>query len=250
MTLNPCIDLNLEVADLPLGGDDMAREARPLRALAQRKRPGGKGVNVSAVLHILGVKSTAVVLLGGPGGEEFQRLAGETGSLSLRVVPAPGNTRTNIVITSRRDGRHLKVNQPGAQVGPEEIDRVRETIDSLVGPGDALVLAGSLPPGAPTGTYADLIERFRARGCWVALDSDGEAFREGLQARPHVLKPNREELGRVTRFALHPESAILETARRVVGDAPDTVCLVTDGPRPAYLVTAAHRLRATPPPAH
>lgn len=241
LTLNPCIDLNLEV--------DAFSYDQPLRALAERRRPGGKGINVSAVLEILGMPSTAVVPLGGVGGAEFEALARERIRFDLRVVPVAGNTRTNIVVTARRDGRQIKINQRGAAVSEGELAAVLEAVAAMAGAGDAIVLAGSLPPGAPDGIYAKWTEAFRSRGCFVALDADHGALREGVQARPDLIKPNREELERLAGRDLDSEASLLGFARDLVLEHGG-ICFVSNGPAPAYLLCGNLRFKGWPPEAH
>jgi 1-phosphofructokinase len=253
LTLNPCLDLNLEV--------ERFRFDEHVRALVERKRPGGKGINVSVVLGLLGLDSVAVAPLGGPSGEEFSGLAGkdlvraavgEQGSHSglgkalLERVSVAAPTRTNTVITSRRDGRHFKVNQQGRPLTSVEFGRAVRQVRSLVRPGDWLVLAGSLPPGAPAATYADLIREFHARGCFVALDADGEAFRVGVQAGPDVVKPNRQELERFAGKPLRSRAAVLSVAQEILRFGT-RLCLVSDGARPAWLVTPDQVWKGIPP---
>ena len=293
LTLNPCIDLNLEVEDF--------RFDEPLRALRERRRPGGKGINVSVALGILGMDSVAVAPLGGTAGEEFLQLAGKsltarepaarraeskglgrlaerscamtgrnrlaagsrakmgktrlaaeslakTGKARLVSVSAAASTRTNIVITSQRDGRHLKVNQRGGPLSPAELEAVFGQLRALVRPGDWLVLAGSLPPGVPDGTYAKVIRESQAKGCFTVLDADGEAFRLGVQAGPDIIKPNLRELEGFARRPLRTKVALLGAVGEILGMGT-RLCLVTDGARPAWLVARGGAgLSATGPP--
>lgn len=241
LTLNPCIDLNLEVEDFSF--------SQPLRALQERRRAGGKGINVAATLNLLGTDATAVVLVGGPSGQEFRLLAERDQRYRLEPAEMAANTRTNIVITSRHDGRHLKVNQQGGEVSPEELQRVCEMVRSLLRPGDFAVLAGSLPPGAPADTYATLIENLHASGCRVALDTDLAALQEGVKARPDLIKPNREELERLVGAQLASEPEIVAAAR-TLAESSCGVCLVSNGAHPAYLVSQQHSFRGVPPTAH
>ena len=304
LTLNPCLDLNLEVEGF--------RFDEPLRALRERKRPGGKGINVSVVLGILGMDSVAVAPLGGAAGEEFLQLAGKdlrgtesaagraeskglarlaaeslaktrkarlaaeslaktgrtrlaaeslaktgkarlaaesrakTGRTRLVSVSAAASTRTNIVITSQRDGRHLKVNQRGGPLSPAELDAVFGQLRALMRPGDWLVLAGSLPPGAPDETCAKLIREFQAKGCFTALDADGVAFRLGVQAGPDIVKPNLRELEEFARRPLRSRTALLIAAGEILGMGT-RLCLITDGPRAAWLVAPGRVWKGIPP---
>lgn len=233
--------MNLEVEEFSF--------EHPLRAVRERRRAGGKGINVAANLHMLGIEATAVALVGGASGREFSELAEREGRYVMRFVPGANNTRTNIVITSRRDGRHLKVNRQGGETSVGELKRVRGALRKLLGAGDFLVLGGSLPPGAPANTYADLIAEFRGRGCRVALDSDLDALREGVKACPDFIKLNREELERLSGRELRSKKQILGGMNSLLQNSC-RLCLVTDGGSAAYLATRDCRFRGLPPRAH
>ncbi|NQU43810.1 1-phosphofructokinase family hexose kinase [bacterium] len=240
VTLNPCIDLNLLVEGFSF--------SEPLLALEERKRAGGKGINVSVVLALLGIESTAVAPLGGPAGEEFRelsRLWPDEGRVRLEPIPTEAPTRTNTVISAREDGRHLKVNQKGGAISGTELDRVREKLRDLLKPEDALILAGSLPPGIPPSFYAELVQEFRERDCYVALDADREPLREAALAGPDLLKPNRQELGRLAGRPISPDE-VVRTARESLKE-DRSLCMVSDGAGVAQLVSPNNALYCQPP---
>lgn len=242
LTPNPCVDLNLEV--------DALRFDVPLRAKAERRRAGGKGINVSEALAVLGVPSVAVAPLGGHSGREFADLAkARLDTALVRLVPIPiGNpTRTNIVV-SEPGGRHLKVNQQGPLLSPEEVEVIVGELDRLVGEGTILALCGSLPPGVEPGFYGSLVERYRSRGAFVALDADGEALRQGAAAKPDLVKPNREELSAWAGRPLGSREAFLAAVRELCLQTGGA-CLATDGPNPACLASAEEAWAAEPLPA-
>ena len=139
-----------------------------------------------------------------------------------------GTTRTNTVITARNDGRHLKVNQKGAEIGAEELAEVERVLDGLLGAGDVLILAGSLPPGVPADFYRDLVERYKKRDCLMALDADLEAMKEGVKAGPHVIKPNVEELERLVGRRLENEGETVKGAREAL-ETGCQICLCSNG---------------------
>jgi tagatose 6-phosphate kinase len=61
-----------------------------------------------------------------------------------------------------------------------------------------VVLSGSLPPGLPAGTYAELTAVAAGAGVPVLLDTSGEALLRGVAAGPAIVKPNLAELAAVT----------------------------------------------------
>ena len=71
LTLNPALDYAVSVPNFQVGGVN--------RTQTENILPGGKGINVSVVLHNLGVESVALGFIAGFTGEEIRRLAEEAG---------------------------------------------------------------------------------------------------------------------------------------------------------------------------
>lgn len=72
------------------------------------------------------------------------------------------------------------------------------TVHGLLDHASVLVCAGSLPPGVPSDAYAELIGLAHRHGVTAILDTSGAALSAGIVARPHLVKPNVEELREVT----------------------------------------------------
>jgi tagatose 6-phosphate kinase len=83
-------------------------------------------------------------------------------------------------------------------IGNAEWTRFVESYQALLAEAEAVVLSGSLPPGLPADAYAVLCRLAAEAGVPAMLDADGEALRLGLAGRPALVKPNRDELARVT----------------------------------------------------
>ena len=185
VALNPALDITHHV-----DGVDWVSVNRPS---AVHVRPGGKGLNVAAVLRTLGGD---VHLLGFAGGHAGDVLAGE---LSAADIPADftriaGETRrTFAVVDTRRDETAI-FNEPGPVVSGAEYATFLACYAEAL-PGSAVVvLAGSLPPGLPSGTYADLITMAARAEVPALLDTSGDALLAGVAAGPAVVKPNAAEL--------------------------------------------------------
>jgi 1-phosphofructokinase len=125
--------------------------------------------------------------------------------------------------------------------------------------GDWVVLAGSLPPGAPAEWYADLVRALAGTDARVAVDTSDEPLRalvERLEVgAPHLMKPNGHELASLTGHdgdALEKDpAAAARAALELVGRGVESV-LVTLGGNGAVLVTGpvadGRAWHATPPP--
>lgn len=235
VTLNPALDRELTVPALAF--DEV------LRATATRADVGGKGFNVSRMLAALEAESIALGFAGGRTGEALRDGLAAAG-IASDFVWVDGETRTNVSIVEAEGGRHLKVNEPGPTVDSADVEALRERVRALARPGDWWVLAGSLPPGAPAGLYADLAGDLRQAGAHVALDTSGEALRLGCAARPTVIKPNASEAGELTGRTVQTAEAALDAARAIQGVEYVALSLGAAG---AVLLHAGKAWSATPP---
>lgn len=205
VTLNPAIDLTV--------GVDALRPGETHRARAAGSNPGGKGVNVASCLADWGAPVTAAGFLGAENAALFESLFTDKG-IKDAMTRLPGATRVNIKL-AERDGRTTDVNLPGLSTAQDDLAGVRAVLERLSP--SLLVLAGSLPEGLPGGTWADLSAEWRARGARVIMDvSEGPLALAlaGPRSRPHVLKPNRDELSILAGGALD-DIGLLRQARLI-----------------------------------
>jgi 6-phosphofructokinase 2 len=80
----------------------------------------------------------------------------------------------------------------GPTITPEECRRLLAAVAGAAPEARLVVLAGSLPPGAPADLWAAIIDA--AGGRPVVLDSSGAALAAGVGAAPWMVKVNRAEL--------------------------------------------------------
>jgi 1-phosphofructokinase len=222
-----------------------------IRAESVISQAGGKGVNISRAAVAAGVPSIAV--LPAPADDPFVHEL-LTSGIDCRPVETSGALRVNITI-SEPDGTTTKLNSPGPTVTPEVLAELTSSLRLRAAAAEWVVLAGSLPPGAPAPWYAELVAVLRAAGGRVAVDTSDAPLRavvDGLgTAAPHLMKPNGEELASFTGCdPTRLESDPLATARAactLVDRGVESV-LATLGPLGAVLVTDDGAWHATPPP--
>ncbi|MFD0270475.1 1-phosphofructokinase [Streptomyces sp. NPDC127106] len=193
VTPNPSLDRTYEVPVLERGA--------VLRAVVDRLDPGGKGVNVSRAVAAVGVRTTAVLPLGGPTGTLLAELLATEG-VDVTAVSVAGQTRSNVSIVEP-DGTLTKVNAPGPALTEAESALLLDTVRTCADSPDWIAACGSLPPGLPPHWYAEVVDRARATGARIALDTSGPALTEALSARPDVVKPNAAELAEAVGRPLH-----------------------------------------------
>jgi 1-phosphofructokinase len=221
------------------------------RAESVTDQAGGKGVNISRASVAAGIPTIAV--LPAPAEDPFvlELLAA---GIDCRPVATEGRLRVNITI-SEPDGTTTKLNSPGPTATPAMLGDLTEALSRRAATADWTVLAGSLPPGAPAGWYAELVARLREGGARVAVDTSDAPLQALVEAlpgsAPHLMKPNGEELASFTGAdaeKLESDPLLAAQAARDLVDRGVETVLATLGGNGAVLVTADGAWHATPPP--
>jgi 1-phosphofructokinase len=180
--MNPALDKTAVLPRLVPGGLNRLSEVRV--------DAGGKGINVSKMIAVLGGDTLCTGFVGGAQGEELTRRINALG-LRLSFIEVQGVTRTNLKLVDEQGGL-TEINEPGVQVSEKDLDHLKQLL--LATDSTTVVISGSLPRGASPDTYRVLCEALRAAGKRVIIDADGEAFARALEAKPFAVKPNRFEL--------------------------------------------------------
>ncbi len=189
VTPNTAIDRTLFVPNFELG--------RTLRSSREAIGMGGKGADVSWILGEIGQPSLALGFAGGETGRRMDAMLRARGA-KTDFVWVQGATRENVVVVSD-DGRgQTTVTVEALVVTPADVGQLLAKVETALPGASCLVLGGSLPKGVPAGTHAQLVRVARAANVPALFDASGEALRAGLEARPTIVKPNRDELAELT----------------------------------------------------
>ncbi|KAB1141251.1 1-phosphofructokinase family hexose kinase [Streptomyces luteolifulvus] len=186
VTLNAALDITYHLRRLRL------LESNRVDAVAARA--GGKGINVSRVLHALGHETVVTGLAGGPTGHVLRHELAAAG-LRDELVTIEGETRRTVAVVDESRGDTTIFLERGPVVTAAAWAQFLHRYERLLPRAAAVVLAGSLPDGLSNDAYAVLIRRARTHRVPVVLDADGEALRAGVGEAPAVIKPNAVELG-------------------------------------------------------
>lgn len=205
VTPNPSLDRTYEVPSLERG--------ELLRATGDRVDPGGKGVNVSRAVAAAGVRTTAVLPLGGAPGTLLAELLVAQG-VDVTAVTITGETRANISL-AEPDGTLTKINAPGPELTPAESALLLDTVRTRSNGSAWIACCGSLPRGLRPEWYADLVVRAHEAGARIALDTSGPALLAALPARPDVIKPNAQELAAAVGRPLATLGDVLKAAEEL-----------------------------------
>ena len=205
VTLNPALDYEVLLDGLQPGGLNRTKN--------EHMHFGGKGVNVSTVLHGLGVDTTALGFVAGFTGKALEDGLKAGGIPTDFVRLEEGLTRVNVKIRSGGGGGETEINSQGPAIPAPALESLLQKLDRLR-EGDALVLAGSLPAGLPGNVYQTILNRVEGRGVLTVVDAARDLLKGTLSCRPFLIKPNSAELGELfEKGPLTEEAEILSCAK-------------------------------------
>ena len=219
VTFNPSLDYIVSVNDFQLGLTN--------RTDSELILPGGKGLNVSTILMNLGIDSTAFGFAAGFTGEEIIREVEAMGIRSDFIKIDSGISRINLKLKNI-DG--TEINGSGPEISEEKIEELLRKLD-ILGEGDILVLAGSIPASMPADMYSTIMERLQHKNVTFIVDATKDLLINVLKYKPFLIKPNNHELGEIFGKKLETEEEIVEYAKRLqkMGAVNVLVSMAGDG---------------------
>lgn len=239
--LNPALDRTLTVPNLQLGQVNSVTTTF--------EQLGGKGFNVCRDLTQLGVPAQ---LTGFVGKDDFAYWESSLKKLGLAntLFTTAGSTRLNIKLIDPLTNQTTDINQPGFCVSPELVQQFFSFFSTFISHSRFVVCSGSLPLGAPTDMYRQLLSELPT-GCKGVLDSSKEAFAQGLKASPFLIKPNLAELEEYAGQNLTQEAAI-NVARSILEEFQIQYVLLSLGEKGCLLVSpqATYYAQALSVPVH
>jgi len=202
----------------------------------------GKVINVGRGLFHLGAESRTLSLVGGATGESIRREFAGAG-ISARWVETSSATRVCTTILDAGRGMTTELVENTAAATSNELSAFARAFAEEASRAGVVVLSGSLPAGAPSEYYRDLMRGCSAR---VILDVRGAELLAALDARPWLVKPNREELARTLQADLTSDAALIDAMRELNRRGAEWV-VVTRGPSATWATSGGQVYRARPP---
>ncbi|WP_281165740.1 hexose kinase [Liquorilactobacillus sicerae] len=187
VTMNPSIDMAYDLDHLQI---DQVN-----RAKAVNKTAGGKGLNVTRVIHQMGYDVTATGLLGGKFGEYIlEKLTAE--QITADFTKISGETRNSIALL-HDGGKQTEVLEKGPKITAIERATFLKDFDLLLDKSDLVTISGSLPQGLSPDFYTELIKLATQKNVAILLDTSGASLAAAVKSDslPLLIKPNAAELG-------------------------------------------------------
>ena len=204
ITFNPSIDYMVSVDHFKLGTVNRTSQEYLL--------PGGKGINVSIVLHNLGIDSTALGFIAGFTGKEIEnRVTNDFGVQCDFIDVENGYSRINFKMKSDEES---EVNGNGPMINKEHIDKLYDKLSCLQA-GDILILSGSIPKCLSDDIYSEIMEKLADKNIEIVVDATGDLLMKVLKHKPFVIKPNNHELAEMFHVKLFGTQDIVKYAKKL-----------------------------------
>lgn len=222
ITLNPSVDISYKSDSFSLDAVNRVADVS--------KTAGGKGLNVTRVLHQLGEDVAASGFLGGSLGSFISK---EISTLGIRnlFVEIEGATRNCIAVI--HEGKQTEILESGPTITQNEANIYLEKFSDYMQQAEIVTISGSLPKGLADDYYNKILEITAHDDTPVLLDTKGELLAQALQSetKPYLIKPNQDELADLLGKELTSEIHVIEALQsELFADVPwVVVTLGADG---------------------
>ena len=183
VTFNPALDYVVFLDGLKLGEIN--------RATRESIFYGGKGINVSTILNMLGMETTALGFVAGFTGKAIEEGLAAEGMHTDFIRLPEGNSRINVKV---KHGDETEINGQGPVITKEALDALFEKLSALKDD-DILVLAGSIPNTLPEDIYEKILAALAGKETRIVVDATKDLLLNVLKYHPFLIKPNNHELG-------------------------------------------------------
>lgn len=220
VTCNPALDKTVKIQNFNVD--------KVNRVLSIRKDAGGKGINVSRMLHKLGEQTCAMGFLGLDTGKFIEMELKQQG-IQTSFVHTHAETRTNIKIVDPINKTYTDINEPGEQIVQADMKRLKDNLLSMVQADDIVVFSGKLASGMDESIIKEWIIKCKQKGARVFVDAEKSTLKQALEAQPYLIKPNQEELESITDKKFDNREDMILECERIIENGVSVVVLSLGG---------------------
>jgi 1-phosphofructokinase family hexose kinase len=234
---NTSVDKTMEMAELRGGAVN--------RASSVRAYAGGKGLHVARAVATLGEPATLVGVMDAAHRSFFDDALSPLG-IAFHG-PSVDGVRTCLTIHDAGGTRVTEILEPGPELDEAGQRALCDAFLAHARQSRLAVLSGSVPRGFGDDVYARLVTASRDGGARCLVDASGPLLRAALEARPFLVKPNREELEALLGGAVGDVEGAAAAARLLCARGV-TMVVVSLGAEGALLASEGRVCHAAAPP--
>lgn len=200
VTLNPLLEKKLYFKNLTKNS---------ARAYKQEYLAGGKGINVSRQLNVLGIKNLALTYLGGYNGKRLRHVL-EKENINFSAVSSKSETREADLVFDESTDKLFTYFGTNSFITDHEIDEFIKKMEKAIINSSIVLFSGSLPNVETSKIIERGIELCNKYDKISILDSYGEKLPDQIKKQPTIIHNNLKEIRSSLSFPAESENEIRE----------------------------------------
>jgi len=237
ITLNPLLERRLVFGKINYGHTN--------RAEAEYFTAGGKGINVSRQLNLLGIQNTALTFLGGANGKIFRSLI-TSEHIDANYVSTKDETRHAVITLDKSNNELTTLFGLNSEVSVSEAEEMKSRLEKIIQNCSAVVLSGSSPSPEADSIFPLAIELANKHDKVSILDTYGNHLKECIEQSPTVVHNNIKEVENSLGISLSTEDAKIQFMKDLYRKGIK-MCFLTDGSAPIYASKFDFHYKIIPP---
>ena len=185
VTINPLLENRIEFNSFKIGTLS--------RGITKEHKAGGKGINVSRELDLLGIKNTALLPLGGNNGKLLRKVLIDE-NINFTTISSKRETRAATLAIEKSKGRITSLFEPSNPLSENEINEFKTKLIKMVQNCKIVIFSGSVPNKEAASIITYGIELANELDKTSILDTYGEHLQECINAAPTLLHNNVKEI--------------------------------------------------------
>lgn len=206
VTLNPVLDRTLYISNFQIG--------KTLIAENVKNYAGGKGVNVSRALKTMQANTLATGLIPETGSGFYLSIL-DYENIPHKFLKVSGTLRINTTIISNVLDSETHIRERGCVLSREDMNRFLGMLEKIIPEFHGVALSGSIPIGIDESIYRKIIQLTGVNGPRTYLDAWGNPLKEGIKARPLLVKPNLREAEELTGIKVKSRDDLISIIKKI-----------------------------------
>ena len=196
---------------------------------------GGKGINVSRTLKVLGYSSIATGFIGRNNKNIIIDKLNEL-NIDNHFIEVDGNIRTNT--KNITNGFLTEENENGPIIKVGDINRLFDYLNNHHN--EIVIISGSISNNVDPKIYGKLIKLLKENNNYVIVDCAGDLLKYAIEAKPNIIKPNKKEICNYFNIEFD-EKMIIEKCKDL---GIDLICVSLDSQGALFIGENVHKADA------
>jgi 1-phosphofructokinase family hexose kinase len=237
VTLNPLLEHRLSYTQIQFGYEH--------RNPKEEYKAGGKGINVSRQLNLLGAINLAFTFLGGNNGKVLKKLLADE-KINFSSISTHTETRASAVIIDENEKKVTSFFGNNPQISENESEEFKNKLDKMIQNCEIVVFSGSSPCKETDSIFPFGINSANKYDKISICDTYGVHLNKCIEASPTILHNNVYEIERSLNFNLREKEDFVKFLKYAYSQNVKQA-FITNGSNPAYVSNLDFIYEVKPP---